>query len=61
MQEIQNLIGGFAVVFFSLLMILVFYLPATNRMLQDGEGVVAFYAWLFMWLRNRTTSKVAQA
>jgi hypothetical protein len=40
-------------VLFSLLMIFVFYLPATNRMLQDGEGVVSFYAWLFIYLGSR--------
>ncbi|HTQ10771.1 MAG TPA: hypothetical protein VMI31_11910 [Fimbriimonadaceae bacterium] len=42
-----------AVVFFCLLMTLVFYLPATNRMLQDGEGVSAFYGWLAIWLGAR--------
>ena len=56
-----------AVVFFSLLMIFVFYLPATNRMLQDGEGVVSFYAWLLLYwasktvLRRATTPKLQLA
>ena len=38
-----------SVVAFTLLATLLFYLPATNRMLQDGEGVVAFYSWLAVW------------
>lgn len=42
-----------AVVVFSLLATLLFYLPATNRMLQDGEGVVAVYTWLAVWLLSR--------
>jgi hypothetical protein len=28
-------------------------------MLQDGEGVVAFYAWIAVWLVARTRSEVA--
>jgi hypothetical protein len=51
-----DMIGGknpSAVVMFSLLMIFVFYLPATNRMLQDGEGVVSFYVWLAIYLASR--------
>ena len=51
-----DILGGrnpSAVVFFSLLMIFVFYLPATNRMLQDGEGVVSFYSWLVIYLASR--------
>jgi hypothetical protein len=51
-----DMLGGrnpYAVVFFSLLTTLIFYLPATNRMLQDGEGVVAFYTWLAIWLSSR--------
>ncbi|HVT13175.1 MAG TPA: O-antigen polymerase [Fimbriimonadaceae bacterium] len=51
-----DMLGGrnpYAVVFFALLMTLVFYLPATNRMLQDGEGVIAFYGWLAVWLSSR--------
>lgn len=49
-------LGGknvFAVAMFGLMTILLFYLPATNRMLQDGEGVMAFYGWLVLWLANR--------
>ncbi len=47
----------YAVAMFWLLAILIFYLPATNRMLQDGEGVAAFYIWLFVYLRGRTMKK----
>lgn len=47
----------YGVVMFWLLAILIFYLPATNRMLQDGEGVAAFYIWLFSYLRSRALSR----
>jgi hypothetical protein len=47
----------YAVVMFWLITILIFYLPATNRMLQDGEGVAAFYIWLFVYLRGRMGRK----
>lgn len=59
-----DMLGGrnpYAVVFFSLLMTLIFYLPATNRMLQDGEGVVAFYAWLLLWAGTRLVRRRAPA
>lgn len=55
-----DMLGGrspYAVAMFWLMAILIFYLPATNRMLQDGEGVAAFYTWLFVYLRGRTTRK----
>lgn len=51
-----DMLGGrnpYAVVFFSLAVTLTFYLPATNRILQDGEGVVAFYVWLGVLLLHR--------
>jgi hypothetical protein len=44
-------LGG--LVAFTLIATLLFYLPATNRMLQDGEGVVAFYVWICVWLVSR--------
>jgi hypothetical protein len=47
----------YAVVMFWMLAVLIFYLPATNRMLQDGEGVVAFYVWLIAYLRGRAVSR----
>lgn len=53
-----DVLGGknpFAVVFFWMLTILLVYLPATNRMLQDGEGVIAFYGWLVLYLYHRTS------
>jgi uncharacterized membrane protein YciS (DUF1049 family) len=59
-----DMLGGkspFAVVFFCLLMTLVFYLPATNRMLQDGEGVVAFYSWLLLWSGTRLVRRKTPA
>jgi hypothetical protein len=52
----MDTLGGdnpFGVIAFSLLATLLFYLPATNRMLQDGEGVIAFYLWTFVWLYSR--------
>lgn len=55
-----DVLGGrnpLAVVAFTLLATLLFYLPATNRMLQDGEGVVAFYAWIAVWLVVRARAK----
>jgi hypothetical protein len=48
-----------ALIAFTLLATLLFYLPATNRMLQDGEGVVAFYFWIAVWLVHRARSFVA--
>lgn len=57
-------LGGknpFAIVMFSLLAIFIFYLPATNRMLQDGEGVVAFYVWLVLWSYYRRQPRSQQA
>jgi hypothetical protein len=60
-------LGGknpFAVVMCSLLLTFVFYLPATNRMLQDGEGVATFYVWLVIWgfsrIRSRSSAPALQ-
>jgi hypothetical protein len=53
-------LGGknpYAVVMCSLLLTFVFYLPATNRMLQDGEGVATFYVWLLIWGLSRIRSR----
>ena len=55
-----DMLGGrspHSIAMFWLMAILIFYLPATNRMLQDGEGVVAFYVWLFVYLRGRKPVK----
>ncbi len=54
-----DMLGGknpYAVVAFSLLSLLLFYLPATNRMLQDGDGVFSFYYWIVVWLWSRRAS-----
>lgn len=51
-----DMLGGrnpYAGVFFALLATMIFYMPATNRMLQDGEGVAAFYFWLLLWGATR--------
>ena len=59
-----DVLGGrnvYALVFFTLIATLLFYLPATNRMLQDGEGVVAFYCWLGVWLVGRARVPVGVA
>lgn len=59
-----DVLGGrnvHALVFFTLIATLLFYLPATNRMLQDGEGVVAFYCWLGVWLLGRARVPVGVA
>jgi hypothetical protein len=49
----------YSVVMFWILAVLIFYLPATNRMLQDGEGVVGMYVWLFVYLRGRAKRRGA--
>lgn len=59
-----DMLGGrspYAVVMFWLMAVLVFYLPATNRMLQDGEGVAAFYVWLFVYLRGRMAHRAGSS
>ncbi len=51
-----DVIGGknpFSVAMFWLVIVMLVYLPATNRMLQDGEGVFAFYTWLVLFLYHR--------
>lgn len=48
-----------AVVLFALTALMVIYLPATNRMLQDGDGISAFLGWLVIWLAYRKTRKPA--
>jgi hypothetical protein len=49
-------LGGanpFAVVMFSQFLIMLFYFPANNQLLQSGEGFTAFWVTLFLWLRTR--------
>jgi len=47
--------GGnpFAVVLFAQLVIMLFYFPANNQLLQSGEGFTAFWVTLFLWWRSR--------
>ena len=57
-----DMLGGknpIAVVLFSLLLTMVFYLPLTNRMLQDGEGVIAFYSWLLIYVSSQFVRRTA--
>lgn len=49
----------YAVVLLALTLVLVIYLPATNRMLQDGDGITAFYGWLAVWWGYRRSRKPA--
>jgi len=49
-------LGGanpFAVAMFSQFLIMLFYFPANNQLLQSGEGFTAFWVTLFLWLRTR--------
>jgi len=43
----------FAVVVFALFLAMLFYFPANNQMLQDGEGVTAFWTTFIAWLVTR--------
>jgi hypothetical protein len=51
----------FAVVMFSILVIMLFYFPANNQILQSGEGFTAFWATLFIWWRSRRSVLVAHS
>jgi len=42
-----------AVVMFSIFVIVLFYFPANNQMLQSGEGFAAFWVTLIIWRRTR--------
>src|SRR6266850_4716245 len=42
-----------AVVMFSIFVIMLFYFPANNQMLQSGEGLMAFWGTLILWRRSR--------
>lgn len=42
-----------AVVMFSIFVIVLFYFPANNQMLQSGEGFTAFWGTLIFWRRTR--------
>jgi hypothetical protein len=43
----------FAVVLFAQLLIMLFYFPANNQLLQSGEGFTAFWVTLILWWRSR--------
>jgi len=43
----------FAVVMFSQFLIMLFYFPANNQLLQSGEGFTAFWVTLILWWRTR--------
>jgi len=46
----------FAVVIFAQFLIMLFYFPANNQLLQSGEGFTGFWVTLFIWLRTRSRS-----
>src|SRR4029077_7173796 len=50
---LDTLRGGnpFAVVMFSMFVIMLFYFPANNQMLQTGEALTAFWGTLILWWR----------
>jgi hypothetical protein len=52
---VDSLEGGnpFAVAAFSLLVLMLFYFPANNQMMQDGEALVAFVTILVIWQLSR--------
>jgi hypothetical protein len=45
-----------AVAFFGQILILLYYVPAHNRVMQSGEGVTAFWGLLAVWLLTRRRS-----
>lgn len=51
----------FAVVMFSILLIVLFYFPANNQMLQSGEGFTAFWGTLFLWWRSRQGASLVKS
>lgn len=42
-----------AIVLFSQIVIMLFYFPANNQLLQSGESLFAFFVTLLLWLRSR--------
>ncbi len=50
-----------AVVMFSIFVIMLFYFPANNQMLQSGEGFTAFWGTLILWRRTRGPVLAARA
>jgi hypothetical protein len=55
-QSWLDTLGGnnpLAVAMFSIFVIMLFYFPANNQMLQSGEGLTAFWGTLILWRRSR--------
>ena len=51
----------FAVVMFSQFLIMLFYFPANNQLLQSGEGFTAFWVTLILWWRTRRPAVPSRA
>jgi hypothetical protein len=49
-------VNPFAVTMFYILLVMLFFFPATNAVLQDGEGVASFWVTLILWLKTRRRS-----
>ena len=53
-----DVLGGrnpFAVALFGQLLVLLYYIPAHNKIMQTGEGILAFSVLLVTWLVSRRT------
>lgn len=56
-----DVLGGrnpFAVAFLAQLLILLYYVPAHNKVMHSGEGVFAFWGLLIAWIVTRRTPAV---
>jgi len=51
----------FAVVLLSQFLIMLFYFPANNQLLQSGEGFIAFWVTLLLWWRTRRSGVTCRA
>jgi hypothetical protein len=49
----------FALALFAQLVIMLYYVPANNQVLQGPESLIAFYGTLLLWLRTRTKLTLA--
>ena len=62
-QSWLDTLGGnnpLAVVMFSIFVIMLFYFPANNQILQSGEGLTAFWGTLILWRRSRGRALAAR-
>jgi hypothetical protein len=59
----DSLVGEnpFAIAMLAQLLIMLFYFPANNQVLQFGEGFAAFWVILFLWWRGRSPLRAAHA